>query len=137
MNPSDHLHVHVDSCGHNKMMHNGHLDYIHDGELHNISDAGKISRMYKIGGVRHHKLEVSEINPTGCRPFDQRPCHINLVKSDSVEEGKNKAKDIPISDSNFDLYQVHSLWSHYLDHMKTSDFPFTDFPVYSFIVYPF
>ena len=40
INPSDHLHVHLDSCGHVKIRHNDHIDYLHDGELHNVSDTG-------------------------------------------------------------------------------------------------
>ncbi len=60
MKHGEHYHVHADSCGHPRIRHNGHIDYIHDGELHNISDSGV---------VRHHKLEVSDAYPSGCRPL--------------------------------------------------------------------
>jgi hypothetical protein len=40
VDPRKHLHVHAESCGHLKIWHNGHADYIHDGELHSVITTG-------------------------------------------------------------------------------------------------
>lgn len=51
-------HVHNEYCGHIRVIHNEHIDYLVNGELHYIDASGR---------VYPHKLEVSEVNPIGCR----------------------------------------------------------------------
>jgi hypothetical protein len=51
---SEHAHVHGENCGHTKVWHVDHWDYLHDGHLHFVHD----------GHVDEHVLEVSETNPT-------------------------------------------------------------------------
>ncbi|MCL2534129.1 MAG: zinc transporter permease [Nocardiaceae bacterium] len=33
-NPADHPHVHGENCGHEKIQHGDHVDYLHDGHRH-------------------------------------------------------------------------------------------------------
>ena len=40
LGPHEHLHIHCEFCGHSMMKHGEHLDYIHDGELHCVSNTG-------------------------------------------------------------------------------------------------
>lgn len=51
-------HVHNEYCGHIKVIHRNHIDYLVNGELHYVDSLGR---------VYPHKLETSEINPVGCR----------------------------------------------------------------------
>ena len=51
----DHAHVHGDNCGHAKVWHVDHWDYLHDGHLHFVHD----------GHVDAHVLAVTELNPDG------------------------------------------------------------------------
>jgi hypothetical protein len=56
-----HPHFHSDHCDHEKILHKGHVDYLHDNKLcHHKSD----------GTVSVHELEVSEGNPNRCRPLN-------------------------------------------------------------------
>ena len=49
----NHEHNHGDNCGHTKIKHGDHYDYLHDGHLHhNHQDH-----------VDEHFLEVSDMNP--------------------------------------------------------------------------
>jgi len=36
----DHHHIHCEFCGHCTIRHNGHIDYVHDAELHHVSSTG-------------------------------------------------------------------------------------------------
>lgn len=56
----DHAHVHGDGCGHERVWHNDHWDYLHDGHLHFVHS----------DHVDEHVLEVSETNPDGEVPMD-------------------------------------------------------------------
>ena len=71
---SEHRHIHCEFCGHCTIRHNGHIDYIHDAELHHV-DA--------IGEVYPHKLGITDINPDGCRPLLKYPWHADGPPSDS------------------------------------------------------
>lgn len=42
MSQNDHHHIHCEYCGHCTIMHNGHIDYVHDAELHHYSHSGII-----------------------------------------------------------------------------------------------
>lgn len=55
----DHAHVHGENCGHVKVWHVDHWDYLHDGHLHYVHD----------GHVDEHVLEVSAENPDGEAPM--------------------------------------------------------------------
>lgn len=44
----DHAHVHGDGCGHARVWHNDHWDYLHDGHLHfvhgdHVDDHGPVT----------------------------------------------------------------------------------------------
>ena len=56
----DHAHVHGENCGHAKVWHVDHWDYLHDGHLHFVHD----------GHVDEHSLEVTAENPAGEAPLD-------------------------------------------------------------------
>lgn len=62
----DHTHEHSLSCGHTKIHHGDHIDYVHDGHLH----------------TKHEdhwdecKIEVSDKNPENCAPV-QSDCQHN------------------------------------------------------------
>ena len=56
---SDHTHVHGDACGHDKVWHVDHWDYLHDGHLHFVHG----------DHVDEHVLEVSETNPSTEAPM--------------------------------------------------------------------
>jgi hypothetical protein len=49
-------HVHGEGCGHMKMRHADHVDYLQDGRLHDV----------RAGGMQEHTIEVSDANPDGC-----------------------------------------------------------------------
>jgi hypothetical protein len=53
-----HEHVHGNSCGHTKIQHHDHVDYLHDGHLHAAHD----------GHYDEHVLEVNATNPAACAP---------------------------------------------------------------------
>lgn len=59
---SGHTHVHGADCGHVAIRHGGHVDYLHDGELH------------RIDGERTHicRLSANAQNPDNCT--DGHPC---------------------------------------------------------------
>lgn len=57
---SDHAHVHGENCGHAKVWHNDHWDYLHDGHLHFVHD----------GHVDEHVLDVTSSNPADEAPMD-------------------------------------------------------------------
>jgi len=40
INKRDHPHVHNEFCGHATIKHDGHIDYIHEAELHFVNSAG-------------------------------------------------------------------------------------------------
>ena len=50
-------HIHCEHCGHPMIIHNNHIDFIQDGELHYADENGM---------VYPHKLEISKINPNKC-----------------------------------------------------------------------
>jgi len=56
-------HVHNEFCGHIRVRHGNHIDYLVDGELHFVDRSGK---------VFPHKLEASRLNPIDCRPIKGR-----------------------------------------------------------------
>ena len=53
-----HTHVHSDSCGHAKIKHGDHTDFLHEGHLHSVNN----------GEINEHKIEVSLKNPNECTP---------------------------------------------------------------------
>jgi hypothetical protein len=53
-----HSHQHGEGCGHAKVKHGDHVDYIHDGHLHSPHE----------GHVDECKIEVSAQNPEACTP---------------------------------------------------------------------
>ncbi|HEY7336725.1 MAG TPA: hypothetical protein VH639_17660 [Bryobacteraceae bacterium] len=57
----DHTHAHGRGCGHTTLKHNGHIDYLHDGHLHNVRGPY----------IDEHQIEVSTSNPDACTPKHQ------------------------------------------------------------------
>jgi len=55
-----HDHVHADGCGHPRVRHGDHEDYLHDGHLHFVHG----------DHVDEHELEASAANPAACRKHD-------------------------------------------------------------------
>ncbi|MBL0156164.1 MAG: hypothetical protein IPP47_03490 [Bryobacterales bacterium] len=53
-----HSHVHGEDCGHTAIVHNDHVDYLHDGHLH--APHGD--------HVDEHSLPVNAGNPVACTP---------------------------------------------------------------------
>ena len=53
-----HAHTHGPGCGHTAIKHEDHVDYLHDGCLHNLHD----------GHVDEHVIAVSDGNPAACTP---------------------------------------------------------------------
>ncbi len=52
-----HDHRHGEGCGHTRVRHGDHIDYVHDGHLHHQKDDGS---------VEEHSLDVTSRNPGGC-----------------------------------------------------------------------
>ena len=42
MPQSEHHHIHCEFCGHCTIRHNGHIDFVHDAELHHIAPTGTL-----------------------------------------------------------------------------------------------
>src|SRR5690349_23727253 len=57
--PSATPHVHGSACGHVRVRHEDHVDYLHDGRLENVSSSGRIA---------DHVIPVSDANPNECTP---------------------------------------------------------------------
>lgn len=53
-----HPHVHSDQCGHTRIQHGDHVDYLHDGHLHHPHN----------DHYDEHVIAVSAENPAGCHP---------------------------------------------------------------------
>jgi hypothetical protein len=53
-----HPHKHGPGCGHTRLKHEGHDDYLHDGHLHHVHG----------DHVDEHTLPVSAGNAEGCTP---------------------------------------------------------------------
>lgn len=51
-------HVHGEFCGHPAVIHENHIDFLCDGELHLITHSGT---------VYPHKLPVTDVNPCACQ----------------------------------------------------------------------
>ena len=51
----EHSHVHGENCGHAKVWHVDHWDYLHDGHLHFVHE----------DHVDEHTLDVTDENPDG------------------------------------------------------------------------
>jgi hypothetical protein len=53
-----HDHKHEAGCGHTAVRHADHVDYLHDGELHN----------HDADAVELHAFDVNDANPGACTP---------------------------------------------------------------------
>lgn len=55
----NHDHEHGPGCGHARVKHGDHVDYLHDGHLHHQGSNG---------AVEEHAIEVGDANPAACTP---------------------------------------------------------------------
>ena len=55
----NHVHKHGDNCGHTKVRHNDHIDFLDNGHLHHQKPNGELEE---------HTIEVSATNPNECTP---------------------------------------------------------------------
>jgi len=69
----DHVHVHSVGCGHKRIEHEGHEDYLHDGHMHRPH--GK--------AVEEHRLAVGSANPAACTPSHACAAHDKAHKHGS------------------------------------------------------
>lgn len=71
---SDHAHAHGDECGHVKVWHADHWDYLHDGHLHALHDEH----------ADEHILGVTAENPNGEAPLDPalHAAHAHVAEKD-------------------------------------------------------
>jgi len=63
----DHAHTHDATCGHTRIQHDDHVDYLHDGHLH--SPHGD--------HYDEHCIAVSSTNPDGCAPYPTACAHVH------------------------------------------------------------
>ena len=63
----NHSHEHKDGCGHTKIKHGDHYDYLHDGHMHHTHG----------DHVDEHTLEVSGENPADCNQSHQCGDHVH------------------------------------------------------------
>lgn len=91
--PSSRYHLHGEYCGHLMILHDNHIDYLDNGELHFSG---------KDGIVFPHKLGVTDINPDKCDFLNnnQRYTSGKLdFSSDSINiQEENTSKDNNIND---------------------------------------
>ena len=52
----NHDHIHGENCGHIKIKHEDHYDFLHDGHLHHTHQ----------DHIDEHVLEVNDHNPNEC-----------------------------------------------------------------------
>ena len=98
----EHHHIHCEFCGHCTIRHDGHIDYVHDAELHHV-DA--------IGEVYPHKLAISDINPGGCRPLLNYAWHADGPHNDLKDENI-------LSIENEDPTKISQIIDLYKDQLK-------------------
>ena len=63
----NHDHEHGEKCGHTKVKHGDHYDYLHDGHMHHKHE----------GHYDEHTLEVNETNPDNCKPTGCEDGHVH------------------------------------------------------------
>ncbi|MCH9813637.1 MAG: hypothetical protein K0U47_06795 [Epsilonproteobacteria bacterium] len=63
----NHDHEHKEGCGHTKIKHGDHVDYLHDGHMHHKHD----------DHYDEHTLEVNETNPDHCQPVSCEEGHVH------------------------------------------------------------
>lgn len=74
----NHDHIHGEGCGHSKVKHGDHYDYLHDGHLHHNHE----------GHVDEHTIEVSDTNPNGCHQTHKCD-HVHGVDSSTQKTYSN------------------------------------------------
>jgi len=55
-----HPHLHGPECGHKRVRHGDHADYLHDGHLHAVHE----------GHADEHRLDVDRRRPNVCAPIE-------------------------------------------------------------------
>ena len=58
---ANHDHIHGENCGHAKIKHGDHYDFIHDGHLHHPHEDHN----------DEHRLEINDQNPNECNKKHQ------------------------------------------------------------------
>jgi len=79
VNKSFRSHVHGEFCGHITVIHEDHIDFLCDGELHLVT---------RSGSVYPHKLPISDVNPARCKYVSSSALSLdeNLQSREGVED---------------------------------------------------
>ena len=97
---ANHDHIHGENCGHAKIKHGDHYDFLHDGHLHHPHE----------DHIDEHVLEVNDHNPNEC---NQKHLHDHTHGSDCGHEAVTHGDHIDyIVDGR--LHQQHE--GHCDDH---------------------
>jgi hypothetical protein len=101
----NHEHVHGPDCGHTAIKHGDHVDYLHDGHLHQQND----------DRINEHQIEVSVKNPNKCTPEH----HCSGHESDHIHGPNCGHEQVPHGDHidylvNGHLHHPHG--NHCDDH---------------------
>lgn len=95
----NHTHEHSLDCGHTKIKHGDHIDYVHDGHLHHEHN----------GHWDECAIDVSETNPDDCSPMNCGCHHDGDCGHEMVQHGDHKDYLV-----NGRLHHVHG--DHCDDH---------------------
>ena len=60
-------HIHGPDCGHTAIVHGDHIDYLHDGRLHNPHE----------DHYDEHFIDVTQTNPDICNPIHSCKDHVH------------------------------------------------------------
>lgn len=74
---ANHSHKHSIACGHTKIQHGDHIDYVHDGHMHHLD-----------GDTLHEcKIDITEANPDECKPINCGCDHENNCGHELINHG--------------------------------------------------
>ncbi|KIL46989.1 hypothetical protein [Jeotgalibacillus campisalis] len=72
-----HTHEHNENCGHTKIRHGNHIDYVHDGHLHHKHE----------DHWDECEIDVTDANPDDCKPFECGCSHDSDCGHEMVPHG--------------------------------------------------
>src|SRR5262245_28686245 len=80
---ANHAHTHGNDCGHKRIAHEGHEDFLHDGHLHHVRG----------DKIEEHVIAINSKNPGACTPdhgcegHDEEHMHGPRCGHDAVPHG--------------------------------------------------